>query len=56
MLENYIRRPYQKILVDPVARVLCRQKLITPMTITLLGALAGLITIPLLYTEEDWEN
>ncbi len=50
MLENYIRHPYQKVLVDPVARVLCTHKSITPTTITLLGALAGLATIPLLYT------
>ncbi len=50
MLENYIRRPYQKILVDPVARVLCRQKSITPTTLTFLGGLAGLTVIPLLYT------
>jgi len=40
-------------LVDPVARVLCTHKSITPTTITLLGALAGLTTIPLLYTGQN---
>jgi len=47
MIEAYIRTPYQRILVDPAARML-RDK-ISPNQLTLLSGVAGLLILPCLY-------
>jgi phosphatidylglycerophosphate synthase len=54
MLEKYLRTPVQRTFIDPVARSLSHANVIHPITITLLGGLAGLTIIPLLYTGQPW--
>lgn len=46
MIDTYLRRPYQKILVDPIAK----RVRFHPNSITLIGAITGLTIIPLLAT------
>jgi archaetidylinositol phosphate synthase len=47
MLETYIRAPYQRILVDPAAKIL--RGTISPNNLTLLSGAAGLLILPCLY-------
>ncbi|WP_133139289.1 CDP-alcohol phosphatidyltransferase family protein [Legionella genomosp. 1] len=49
MIETYVRAPYQRILVDPIASVL--RERISPNQLTLLSGLVGILTLPCLYLE-----
>jgi len=46
MFETYLRPTYQKYLVDPIAVIIANK--LSPASITLLGALLGLLTAPFL--------
>lgn len=46
MIDTYLRSPYQKLLVDPIAKKLSK---LNPNLITLIACLTGLSIIPLLY-------
>jgi len=47
MIETYVRPSYQRILVDPVARALGKR--ISPVQLTVLSGIAGLLVLPCLY-------
>ena len=46
MIDSYLRSPYQKVLVDPVAR---RMAHLNPNRITLVGCACGIAVLPLLF-------
>lgn len=54
MLEHYIRNRFQKAFVTPVIKPLSNFTPVSPMTLTLLGGLTGITTLPLLYTGHVW--
>ncbi len=47
MLENYIREPYQRILVDPVVKTINNN--LAPNTLTMFAGIAGISVLPCLY-------
>ncbi|MCE0723773.1 CDP-alcohol phosphatidyltransferase family protein [Legionella resiliens] len=51
MIEQYVRKHYQQILVDPIANHL--QHHITPNQITLLSGLLGMLILPALITHQE---
>ena len=51
MLEQIIRQPYQRLLVDPIATKIASQA--TPNKITLLGGLLGVLVIPTLLLKQS---